>query len=110
MNQGELLLIDANVRISELERELTECRNMLIRWRLSSEHGELFTDGERMLVAVPCCDSKQTDITWWDICAIVIHCDEGQFDITAQGEPWGWDWDDVEWWVPIAEIEPGSEP
>ena len=62
---------------------------------LRASEGQTFEDGETILCAVPLLPSG------YDYCVLTVQCDEGLFRLTFDGEPWGWDWSDVEWWMPV---------
>lgn len=58
---------------------------------------DLVVVGDRFLVLVHCCSTKQPD--FWD--AQVIVATENGFD-DAEGESWSaWDWSDVSWYLEL---------
>ena len=77
-----------------------------IPWRHCSEHGDTFEDGESMMVAVPVHDDR-TGKSHWDIECIVARVDDSDDTCTLEslyGDDWGWEWCDVEWWLPMSEL------
>ena len=72
----------------------------MINWRKREDHTEQFQDGEVMLVAVPLYDSG------YDLSIITVSCGVHFFNLESNGDPWGWEWDNVDYWVPIEEILP----
>lgn len=85
-----------------------------MNWRKIEAHPDLFENGETMLVAVPVVQTELGIATTsagnsekWGLSVIEIDCDEERFRITCEGEYWGWEWSDVEYWMPIAEVQEG---
>jgi hypothetical protein len=68
--------------------------------RFENTPDTLWSDGQELLVAVPVC---QRDKEQWqyEISVIRIRCDEDYFAVTCEGDPWGWDLDDIEFYVVI---------
>lgn len=59
------------------------------------------TDGMSLLVAVPICvDGGKPESGWsYELSVVDISCDEDYLSVCVQGEPWGWDLDDADWYV-----------
>ncbi len=89
------------------------------RWRPGGARGnlgQLFCDGDQLLFAVRCCYSPERklrlthpedDREWWDFSVVNVHCDSEEpltFDCDDPGG-WGWSWEDVEWFLPVDEID-----
>lgn len=74
-----------------------------INWRPGPAQGvegiEIF-DGDQFWVAVRVCD-RERKTEWWEFSC--IHIKEDGIDVEGAG--WGWDWSDVEWYVPISEFK-----
>jgi len=86
------------------ERACNEIRRLIVAlltsrarpaagWR-KAEPGQTFEDGDLILCAVPLMPSG------FDYCVLSVKCDEGYFRLDLDGEPWGWEWSDVAWWMP----------
>lgn len=83
-------------------------------WQPRESHPELFEDGSQYLVALqvrydggPC---------YWEYSVVRIKCD-GYFIVECNDEPWGWEWPDVEFFVPLrgsvrpaTHVTPGPGP
>jgi len=101
---------DILAAMAEIER--LEAATANLSWRPRNEHGGTFSDGEQMLVAVPCCDHGDRAKRWWEVVVIVARCDEDEdgdvrCEFELDGNPWGWEWEDVEWWMPMSDIKAG---
>jgi len=57
-------------------------------------------DGTVLLVAVPI---GNPDDFRYDYAVVDILCDEDSFEVYCEGEVWGWDMDDADWYVVIHE-------
>jgi hypothetical protein len=71
-------------------------------WKRREDHPELFTDTDQYLVAVqvryndgPC---------YWEYSVIRFRCDEEFLAIDCNDEPWGWSWEDVDFYLPLSEF------
>lgn len=70
------------------------------RWRKAVAN-QTFEDGDRILVRVP----LHEDSGGGDEFAVVeVRCDEGRFDLKCDGEHFGWEWADVDFWIPVKEL------
>lgn len=80
-----------------------------MNWRKREDHGRDFGDGDTYLVAVAIMDHRYSPAkVVWELAVITIKCDEDYFAIeNSDGDPWGWDWDDVVYYVPIKEVKEG---
>ena len=69
-----------------------------------------FEDGEQLLVALQV--SSYPDSRYaWEYHVITANCDsETPASFTCNGESWGWDWEDVELWLPLSRRIPGVHP
>jgi len=74
-----------------------------ISWNLYTE-GQLFYDGQCLLVAVPVCNRTTHPNGEWHYELSIVHvrCDEDYFSIRDScGDDWGWEASDIEWWVEL---------
>jgi hypothetical protein len=72
-------------------------------WRPNGPDVETF-DGDEFLVAIQLRDSRDASLKWtWQLDVVRITEDGVE---TAEGDHWGWSWDDVEWYVPVADLAP----
>ena len=85
-----------------------------MNWRKREEHGNLFSDGETMLVAVSVYkDSKHLEKGFcYQFFIVVANIDDDGEDAVAHinskyEDDWGWDWSDVEYYVPFKEVMEG---
>ena len=62
------------------------------------------SDGMSLLVAVPVCiDPGRPEGGWYyEMSVVDVSCDEHYFNVCCQGEPWGWDLDDADWFVVLS--------
>src|SRR6056297_1948595 len=62
------------------------------------------SDGMAVLVAVPVCDDPgQPDAGWhYELSVVDVGCDEHYLSLCVQGDPWGWDLDDADWYVVLS--------
>lgn len=83
------------------------------QWRKAHAQQEL-RDGDVMLVAVAVCEKglrRSTAVRdFWELSVVTVHCDEHYFDLECSGGPFGWEWSDVEWYIPIAELTSSLPP
>lgn len=70
------------------------------RWR-KAVAGQKFEDGDTILVRVPLHEDSGGGYEWQ---VVVVRCDEGRFELRCDGEHWGWEWADVESWIPVKEL------
>ena len=70
-------------------------------WEANTDPTRLWEDGSRVLVAVPvCARSDQPRGAWfYEINVVSILCDEEFYTIEIDGEAWGWELSDVEFFV-----------
>lgn len=79
------------------------------QWSWQQSHGTEFTDGDQYLVAVPVKD--RFGKKWhYEYSIVTIRCDSGFFGLTCNDEPWGWDWDDVSFYIPLKEYVQEQAP
>lgn len=65
-----------------------------------------FEDGDQLLVAVAICGKPVA----YEYSVVRVSCDEEHFDLErSDGSSWGWDWADVEFYVPMKSI-PAPRP
>lgn len=71
-----------------------------LNWRRREEHPEWFETDETMLVAAY---PKPDEVEF----AVVSHCQAGYIGLSLDGSAslWTGDWEDVVYWLPIAELE-----
>lgn len=70
---------------------------------------EDFTNGDELLVAVGICIDKfgrhttlkKSDDWRYEFSIVTIEADEDYYRITLDGDSWGWERDDVEWYIRI---------
>lgn len=75
---------------------------MQVTWRKAPPQEELGCKvGDRFLVAVRCCDRTDRSKQWWDFGVVVVE----ENGIELNGSPWWWDWSDVQWYVPVKELD-----
>lgn len=60
-----------------------------------------FIDGSELLVAVPVMFDQKTCRWRYEIAVVQISCGEGYFDVSLNGDSWGWDISDVDFYVVI---------
>ena len=75
-------------------------------WTAREDHPELFEDGDQYLVAVRC--GKNGGPYYLEYSVIRVHCDEGYFRITLDGDLWDCGWDDVEFYIPMSQFKLGA--
>lgn len=73
------------------------------RWR-EARPSQKFYDGAMILCAVPLADGG------CDFAVVTVHCDEDYFALRCNGEHWGWEWADVQWWMPVDSLPGFPEP
>jgi hypothetical protein len=72
------------------------------QWTWQQSHGPEFTDGDQYLVAAPVKD--RFGKKWhWAYSVITVHVDEDYFAVRCEDESWGWDWDDVSFYIKLKE-------
>lgn len=72
-------------------------------WSPRDAHPELFEDGATYLVALRVKNAR-TQRTRWEVSVITFACDGG-FEVRDEhGDAWGWEWSDVEYYVPIRDV------
>lgn len=73
---------------------------------------EHYQDGDQFLVAVPVMwksgmrqhASHDKNAKWfYEYSVVTVQCDEHFFGLTCNGEAWGWEWSDVEWWMNLTD-------
>lgn len=76
-------------------------------WKRRTGTEDLY-DGDQLIVALRVCkrdDGRYTTYDGkpkyrWSIESVVVRCDEDYFSLEdSSGEPWGWSWEDVEFWM-----------
>lgn len=81
---------------------------MQIEWHSRDDKPDFF-DGDQYLVIVGVVDDsfgKRREYSEFSV--VTIKCDEGFFGIECEGEPWGWEWDSVEYWAKLKSCYPPS--
>lgn len=58
-------------------------------------------DGQTLLVALPICDDKDTSKWWYEFHVVTIKCDEDYLNVELAGDPWGWELNDVDYYIEI---------
>jgi len=61
---------------------------------------QLWEDGSQILVVVPVCVARK-DEWYYELSLLTIHCDVEYFSVTCQGESWGWDLTDVDFYIDL---------
>lgn len=76
-------------------------------WKTTSEHPELFQNGDVYLVALRVANTKTSKSTW-EFYTLVVDCDgEGgmEFKHAHSGAYFGeWTWEDVEYYIKCEEL------
>lgn len=55
----------------------------------------IWEDGTQILTVVECRDTRRGSRIYSAFDVVTIRCDEGYFELECNGEPWGWDYDDI---------------
>jgi len=102
-------LAAANARIAELERCVVCGGDGKPIGSLPWETGNSrtgFYDGERIFVALRVGTGEGEDRReWWEFFVVQAVCDEvTPLHFTSEPEDWGWEWEDVEWYVEIGDL------
>lgn len=93
--------------INRLKKELSapeviEGRGQAVTWR-KAEPSQQFYDNDQLLVAVPVkCRHGGKD--YWEYSVVIVACDEEHFSMNTHDGGWGWEWSDVEWWIPFSSL------
>jgi hypothetical protein len=69
------------------------------QWR-EAKPDQQFYDGDQLLVAVPVC-CRHGGKPYWEYSIVVVSCDVDHFSMNTHDGDWGWEWSDVEWWMPF---------
>lgn len=65
----------------------------------------VWEDGTQLLVAVPIVG----DGNWYyEYNVIEIQCDEDYFNLECNGDPWGWLWEDIDFYIQLSGAKPLS--
>lgn len=93
---------------------MTETEHMPDRWWIPTSLktldwkemsiGEEWEDGTKLLVVVPVHTRGRPGWTY-EVSSITLVCDEGRFEIECESGPWGWDLEDVDYYVEITSSE-----
>jgi len=69
-------------------------------WR-TMDANRMWCDCDRILAAVPVCDrSSDPNGAWhYEMAIVTVRCDEGYFATEVEGSPWGWEIDDIDFYV-----------
>lgn len=68
-------------------------------------------DGDQFLVAVPVMwkigvrqhASHDKNAKWfYEYSVVTFRCDEDYCRLECNGDAWGWEWSDVEWWMKLS--------
>jgi hypothetical protein len=102
-------------RLSAAERDNERLRERpTLPWKKGPAQGEdcPIYDGDCFLVAVSVCKDSQAPekgyVTEYEV--VRVSCDEHYSAVeTMRGDDWGWDWSDVEWFLPVAALTPPTE-
>ncbi len=71
------------------------------RWR-KAVPDQMLEDGDCFLVRVPLHEDSGGGEEWH---IVKVRCDEGRFELrSSEDEYWGWEWADIEWWIPVKEL------
>lgn len=76
-----------------------------VPWRKVEKPSDIdISDGMSLLAAVPVCkDSGKPEAGWfYELSVIDVSCDEDCQSVCCQGDPWGWDLDDIDWYVVLS--------
>lgn len=82
-----------------------------IQWIAGGAQGNFpsLYDGEQYLCAVYV-HNNTTGAYYWDIVVVSVAFDDLADEPTAEleiaGEPWGWTWESVYWYVPVKFLTP----
>ena len=68
-----------------------------MKWREPSLNQKWY-DGTQILAAVLVRDSRW-DKTYWEYSVVTINADDGRFDLECNGDPWGWDYASIQWFI-----------
>jgi hypothetical protein len=69
-------------------------------WR-KAEPSQVFYDGDQLLVAVPV-NCRHGGKPYWEYSVVTVSCDSEHFSMDTHDNGWGWEWSDVEWWMPLS--------
>ena len=72
-------------------------------WKPRKDHPPFFTSGDQYLVSLKS-SSDGGKTYYWEYAVIRVECDEEFFEVTCDGESWGWEWDDVDFYMPLSEF------
>lgn len=75
---------------------MTPTNPLLLCWRKREEFDATLFDGDTYLVAVPV-QSADKKKQWWEFNVVTVT----EFDFEVEGSPWGWEWTDAEWVIPV---------
>jgi len=72
-------------------------------------------NGDTFLVAVAVCnDGSRVSIAKrhrWELTVVTVACGEHYFSLwMGDNDDFGWEWDDIEWVIPIAELTRSLPP
>jgi hypothetical protein len=102
-------------KLAAAERDNERLRERpTLPWKKGPAQGEdcPIYDGDCFLVAVSVCKDSQAPekgyVTEYEV--VRVSCDEHYSAVeTMRGDDWGWDWSDVEWFLPVAALTPPTE-
>ena len=81
-----------------------------LAWRRGPAHGDKTEvyGGDRFLAAlrVHCRRGTPEEEVCWEYDIITITEDGA----SLRGEPWGWEWEDVQWYIPAKDLPAPPEP
>lgn len=74
-----------------------------VAWQ-EMKRGLEWYDGTTLLVCVPVCHDSGAPASGWyyEMAVVDISCDEDGLDVYCQGDVWGWDLDDADWFVVLS--------
>lgn len=102
--------------MSDHKADITKLPEVLqsLPWEVPTEY-DLFYDGDHVLAAVPVIGTGarrgcgKPDGWRYEIAVVRIECDEDYFDVSLDGEPWGWGWGDVDFYVRLSAKTKGGD-
>lgn len=85
--------------MSEIIMPSSEPATKISKWIRATPDQE-FSDGDQLLVAVPV-NCRHGGKPYWEFTVVRVSCDSENFSMDTNGDYWGWEWSDVEWWLPL---------
>lgn len=94
--------LDAMAKLLSGLPELGDLPVVISSWR-KAELDQEFGDGDQLLVAVPV-NCRHGGKPYWEYYIVVVSCDSEHFSMHTNDGDWGWEWSDVEWWMPFPQF------